>query len=131
MTFGKAVLRILNLSITILFWVFVIFALFRLGQESYNFGFRVFTEPAMTSEENARDKIVTIKSDMNAYEIGKVLEEKRLIKSAPLFAVQLKLSAYKDDIQPGSYTLSSSMTAREMMVVMSKAETEETEVEEE
>jgi len=131
MTFGKALLRILNLSVTIMFWVCAVFGLFRLGQYSYDFGFRVFTEPAMTSEENAKDKVVTIKDSMDEYEIGQVLEKKGLVKDARLFAVQLKLSAYDDDIQPGTYTLSTSMTAKEMMAVMSKMEIEETEDEEE
>ena len=85
----------------------------------------------MTTEENAKDKVVRITSDMGAKEIGDLLESKELIRDSNLFVVQLMLSAYKDDMKPGTYTLSTSMTAKEMMQVISAEEEEETETEDE
>ncbi|MCI8875643.1 MAG: endolytic transglycosylase MltG [Lachnospiraceae bacterium] len=113
--------------------VFVVFAflLYRMGEYSFDFGYRVFTEKAMTTEENAKDKVVRITSDMGAKEIGDLLESKELIRDSNLFVVQLMLSAYKDDMKPGTYTLSTSMTAKEMMQVISAEEEEETETEDE
>ena len=127
-------LRIISLqSATIRFYSVVVFAclLYRMGEYSFDFGYRVFTEKAMTTEENAKDKVVRITSDMGAKEIGDLLESKELIRDSNLFVVQLMLSAYKDDMKPGTYTLSTSMTAKEMMQVISAEEEEETETEDE
>ena len=54
-----------------------------------------------------------------------MLEEKGLIEDARLFVVQELLSAYHGEILPGIYDLSTSMTAEEMLAVMSTP-TEET-----
>ena len=75
--------------------------------------------------------MVWITADKGAKEIGDLLESKELIKESNLFVVQLMLSAYKDDMKPGTYTLSTSMTAKEMMQVISAEEEEETETEDE
>lgn len=42
-----------------------------------------------------------------------------------LFYLQLKLSAYSKKLVPGIYTLNTSMTAKEMMVVMAGKKKEE------
>ncbi len=129
MTAGKAILKVLTVSATILIWIFVVFALYRFGQYCYEMGYRVFTEPPMTTAENATDKLVTIDSDMNDFDIGKALEKKDLVDSGMLFVLQYKLSAYNGDIVPGTYTLSTSMTAKEMMAVMSHEDESSTETE--
>ena len=54
------------------------------------------------------------------------MESNGLIRDANLFQIQLKLSAYSDRIKAGVYTLSTSMTPKEMIVVMA-AEDEEDE----
>ena len=51
-----------------------------------------------------------------------------MIDSGKLFFIQLKLSVYADKLNPGTYTLNTSMTAKEMMVVMSAVAEPETEV---
>ena len=52
-------------------------------------------------------------------DIAQMLEEKGLIEDARLFVVQELLSAYHGEILPGIYDLSTSMTAEEMLAVMS------------
>ena len=37
---------------------------------AYDFGYRVFTEQAVDTEENAKDKVVQISSDMSARDIA-------------------------------------------------------------
>ena len=97
---------------------------------AYDFGYRVFTEQAVDTEEDAKEKVVQISSDMSARDIGALLEKKGLVRSSDLFAVQLKLSSYSKKIKAGVYTLSTSMTAKDMMQVMSADEVTETETEE-
>ena len=77
-----------------------------------------------------KNEQVQITEDMSGLDIGGELEEKGLINDKLLFFVQLKLSAYADDINSGVYTLNTSMEPREMMEAMS-LEKEDTETEEE
>lgn len=126
---GRILMKFFSVCLSVVVLVLFGFLLYRMGEYAYDFGYRVFTEGAMTTEEKAKDKVVQITSDMGAKDIGDVLEGKELIRDSNLFVVQLMLSAYKDDIKPGTYTLSTSMTAREMMQIMS-AEEETTETEE-
>lgn len=126
---GRILMKFFSVCLSVVVLVFLAFFLYRGGQYAYDFGYRVFTEKAMSTEEDAKDKVVQITSDMGAKEIGDVLEKKELIRDSNLFVVQLMLSAYKDDVKPGTYTLSTAMTAREMMQIMS-AEEESTETEE-
>lgn len=46
-------------------------------------------------------------------------------KGSQLFYLQLKLSAYSGHIKPGIYTLNTSMTAKDMMVIMSSDKSDE------
>ena len=62
---------------------------------------------------------------MSEKEIGQLLEDKGLVKDGNLFYLQLKLSAYSKKLVPGIYTLNTSMTAKEMMVVMAGKKKEE------
>ncbi len=128
---GRILMKFFSVCLSVIVFVVFAFLLYRMGEYSFDFGYRVFTEKVMTTEENAKDKVVRITSDMGAKEIGDLLESKELIRDSNLFVVQLMLSAYKDDMKPGTYTLSTSMTAKEMMQVISAEEEEETETEDE
>lgn len=54
-----------------------------------------------------------------------MLEKKGLIRDALLFRIQEMLSAYKDELLPGTYELNTSMTTEEMMEIMSMQVEEE------
>lgn len=127
MSARKVVMRVVSISFSILVIVLVIFALTRMGEYAYQFGYRVFTEEPMSTEEGS-DVIVRIESDMDEVDIGNLLEEKGLVRDGILFLAQLKLSSYSNKLKPGVYTLNTSMTAKEMMQVMSPAEKETEEV---
>lgn len=83
----------------------------------YDYGYRVFTEPPMSQGEGRKVEI-TLKPDMSAMEVGEMMEEKGLSRDAKLFAVQYLLSEYKEDIAPGTYEVSTAMTAEEIMAAM-------------
>lgn len=124
MSASKIVMRIVSISFSVLVFILVVYGLYQIGLYSYDYGYRIFTEPAVTSGEG-RDKLVQIKSSMGASDIGELLLEKGLIRDKWLFVLQLKLLEYDDKLVPGHYTLNTSMTAREMMEVMSGAGGEE------
>ncbi len=111
----KVVLRMLSISISVLFGVLVICGLYRLGLQCYDFGYRVYTEPAV-SEQGGKDVLVQITDDMDAAELAKVLEDKGLVRDWRLFFIQEKLMGYKP--QNGAYTVSTSMRPSELMAAM-------------
>lgn len=91
---------------------------------AYDFGYRVFSEPAMTKEGEGWDVTVEVTMGKSPLQIGELLQEKGLIRDAKLFYVQNLLSEYKDQLRAGVYTLNTSMTAKEMMKIMSAAPAE-------
>lgn len=117
----KVVLRVLSISISVLFGVLVVCGLYQVGLKCYDFGYRVYTEPAV-SQDGGKDALVQITDDMGTSELAELLEEKGLVQDARLFYVQAKLSGF--DLEPGVYTVNSSMTAFELMEAMTPAEEE-------
>lgn len=95
----------------------VVFVL-RASTTAYDFGYRVFADEPV-SVTGGRTITVGIAEDAGIKDIAAMLEEKGLIADADLFIVQELLSAYHGEIIPGIYDLSTSMTAEEMLSVMS------------
>ena len=126
MDLNKFLFRFISVAFKIMIALFVIAATVKLGGIGYDFGYRVFTESAI-DKEPGQDVLVQVREDTSARELGKTLEEKGLVRDGNLFFLQLKLSAYSKRILPGVYTLNTSMTAKDMMVVMSTEESESTE----
>ena len=126
MDLNKFLFRFISVAFKIMIALFVIAATVKLGGIGYDFGYRVFTESAI-DKEPGKDVLVQVREDTSARELGKTLEEKGLVRDGNLFFLQLKLSAYAKRILPGVYTLNTSMTAKDMMVVMSTEESESTE----
>lgn len=129
MSASKVVKKIVSISVSILIMILIVAGLYQGGRMAYDFGYRVFTEPAISTPEESVDKVVQISSKMEAKELGDLLEQEGLIRNAGLFSIQLKLSSYSAKIKDGTYTLSTSMTAHEMMRVMSAEEIDDTESE--
>lgn len=95
--------------------------------DAYNFGFRVFTEEAV-SPAPGRDVTVAITEGKTDKAIAEMLAEKGLVRDEKLAYIQIFCSEYKDTIEPGVYTLNTAMTLEEMMYEMSPSEhTEEEE----
>lgn len=132
MKLNKVIFKFVSISFSILVTLLVIVGLIEIGRYCYDFGYRVFTETAI-EEAPGTDIVVQVTLDMSEYEIGKTLEKEGLIRDAKLFYAQLKLSAYSGELLPGTYTLNTSMTGKDMLVVMAtdtSEDTEETETEE-
>lgn len=101
--------------------VAVVYLIYRGAGICYDYGYRIFTEPAMSVGEG-RTVTVSITEDMSPWEIGKLLESRGLVRDGKLFTMQYYLSEYLKDVKPGVFELSTSMTAEEMMEVMSHGE---------
>ena len=97
--------------------VSVVYLIYRGAGICYDYGYRIFTEPAMTTGEG-RTVTVTISPDMSVSDIGKLFEGRGLVRDARLFVLQYYLSEYREDVGPGTFELSTAMTAEEMMQAM-------------
>lgn len=119
MDINKSLVRFLKIIFTILIILVFVYIGVVLVTTAYDFGYRVFTESAMDPEPG-QDVLVQIKDSMTDLEIGEELEEKGLVRDAALFALQLKLSAYEGKLEPGVYTVNTSMTPKEIIVAVAE-----------
>lgn len=124
----NVVLAILSTIVKVAVIILVLMFIYKAAIKAYDFGYAVFDDKPM-SEAPGREVTVSITTGKSVKEIGEILESKGLVKNATIFYVQNLLSSYKDELQPGMYTLNTSMTPTEMMNVMAGSE-EETEEEE-
>lgn len=97
--------------------VLVVMLVYRGAMTAYDYGYRVFMEPAVSTGEG-RTVAVTISKDMSPSQMGDLLYKNGLIKDPKLFLAQYWLSEFRKDIRPGTYELTTAMTAEEMMEVM-------------
>ncbi len=107
--------------------VAVVFFIYRGAAVCYDYGYRIFTEPAMSSKETGRTVQVTVTEDMSPWDIGELMQKKGLSRDSKLFALQYLLSEYRKDVKPGTYEVSTSMTSEEIMAVMVPATQESAE----
>ena len=115
-------LFLLRLALLIL----VVVGIFKVGEYAYTYCYSVVSDTA-AEEEPGRDVSVSVTSDMSAGKVAKLLERKGLVKSADVFKIQMKVTGYEDNIQPGKYVLNTSMRPREMLKILAGEETEEDE----
>ena len=112
-------IRFLKTALRVLIVLVFVYIAVAMVTTSYDFGYRMFTEPAMEASPG-EDVLVQIKDGMSARKIGQMLKEKNLVRNANLFALQLTLSAYSDELKPGVYTLNTSMTPKEMIALIAE-----------
>lgn len=118
---GNLILAVFGAILKIVLAVAAIFIIYRGALSCYDFGYRIFTEPAMSAGEG-RTVSVTLKPDMSAMEIGEMMENKGLTRDSKLFALQYLCSEYREEVAPGTYEVRTSMTAEEIMAAMVPSE---------
>lgn len=114
---GSVVSAVIGTILKVVVVVVAAFFIYRGAMVCYDYGYRVFTEPAMTTGEG-RTVTITVEPDMSAMEIGELMKNKGLTRDARLFALQYLLSEYKEDVVPGTFEVKTSMTAEEIMQAM-------------
>jgi len=114
---GSVVSAVIGTILKVVVVVVAAFFIYRGAMVCYDYGYRVFTEPAMTTGEG-RTVTITVEPDMSAIEIGELMKNKGLTRDARLFALQYLLSEYKEDVVPGTFEVKTSMTAEEIMQAM-------------
>ncbi len=124
----KVAWAIIKTIVAVVISAVIMMLIYRFALEAYDFGYRIFAEDPV-SPEPGMTLSVAIVEGKSAMDIGKILEEKKLIRSAYLFYLQEFFSSYHKKLQPGIYELNTAMTPEQMMQVMatSTASTEEEE----
>lgn len=123
----SAIIRtVINISINILVLAIVALLTISYAGKAYEFGRDIFDEHAIDTVENAKNVVVTIPKGASSQDIAKIVEEEGLVENKYVFLVQLILSDYKDEIEPGTYTVTTANTPTEIMQVLSKTIEEET-----
>ena len=122
----NVVLAVFSTIVKVAVVVLVLMFIYKAAVKAYDFGYAIF-EDKPVAEAPGREVTVSITNGKSVKEIGEILESKGLVKDATIFYLQNLLSSYKDELQPGMYTLNTSMSPTEMMEIMSAQE----EVEEE
>ncbi len=97
--------------------ILAVYVIYRGAEACFNYGYRIFTEPAVSAGEG-RTVTVAITADMSPAEIGEMFESKGLVRDGRLFMLQYYFSEYREDVGPGIFELNTSMTAEEMMEAM-------------
>lgn len=121
---GNVFGTILSILIKVAVAIWVINFIYSKTLAAYDFGYRVFTEDAI-SPKPGKEVSVSITEGKSYMDIAEILEEKGLVRNAKLAFVQILASEYRSAMKPGVYTLNTAMTTEEMIAAMAPAEAEE------
>ena len=114
---GKAGLVFAGGVFRIALYVCVAVFIFWAGKTTYQFGYDIFNQQAM-SPGDGQEVTVVIKEDATSYDIAKTLKSKGLIEDTLVFWVQEKLSNYSGKMKPGTYLLSTAYTPNRIMGIL-------------
>ena len=104
--------------------ILITVAIIVIGHEAYRLGYSALYQNPV-DEGDGRKIEVTVTDDMSVREIGAMLQNKGLLEESPtVFVIQERISEYHGEILPGTYQLSSGMTADEMLRVMAGGDEE-------
>ena len=128
MKITDVIVAVCGTIIKIAFAVVVVVVLYRGAAKAYEYGYRIFEEPPVSSGEGYTIT-VNITENMSAKEMGQMLADKGLIRDPQLFIFQYMFSEFKEDLLLGEHDLSTAMTVEEMMEEMTKEKVVEAEPE--
>ena len=125
---GQIVGAVVETVIKVVVAAIVVMFIYRYSIMAYDYGYRIFGEEPVDAEPG-RDISIQVADGDEAEDIGRMLEDKGLIRDANLFVIQEKLSGLEDGIAAGTYELNTAMTVGEMLDIMiaagEEAESEE------
>ncbi|MCI6886631.1 MAG: endolytic transglycosylase MltG [Lachnospiraceae bacterium] len=114
---------IIGISGKLILYALVILLLVEGMSRGYAFGHEVFYPTAM-EEAPGTDKIITVPEQQKPSETIEVLHDVGLIGNP--YAAMIQIRFYDYEIYPGTYTLNTSMTSKEILQILNE-KPEETE----
>ena len=116
----KVAWAIIKTIVAVVVAAVIMMLIYRFALEAYDFGYRIFAEEPVSPEPGLTMSVAIVEGK-STMEIGKILEEKGLIRDAYLFYLQEFFSSYHKELQPGIYELNTAMTPEQMMAVMASS----------
>lgn len=113
---NKITVTIISVSIKLIIYAVVFMLLYEGVTRGYAFGYEVFRPSPMAAPPGV-DKVVTIEED-SASEVAAQLKQLGLIPNEIIFLIQDKFYDYK--IYPGTYTLNTSMTSKDILQMLNE-----------
>lgn len=123
MDLRKLSFKISIMAIKVIVVVCLVMLLYKGSSSAYYYGYSIFNDDGMEPEPGT-DISVTVDKDASQKDIGKMLEEKGLVENANVFWLQTLMVEKGSEMKPGRYDLNTSMTAYEMINIMSAEEKE-------
>ena len=121
---NKITTTIIGISVKLMVYALIILLLYEAVARGYAFGHEIFFAEAV-DEAPGQDMVVQIDTKESVSDAAQFLAHKGLIKSEFAFIFQSKFYDY-DTIYPGTYTLNTSMTSKEILQLLNeKPETED------
>lgn len=108
---------VIAISIRLILLALIALLLYEGVTKGYEFGHQIFYASAMETEPG-QDKEITVEKGTSVSGVAKLLKEKGLIANEYSFIIQAEFFNYK--INPGSYTLNTSMTSRDILQMMNE-----------
>lgn len=125
MKISQILSTILSALVKIAIAIWLVNFIYTKTMAAYDFGYRVFTEPAI-SPAPGREVKISITEGKKPMDIAKLLEEKGLVRDHNLAFLQILASSYREGMEPGVYTVTTAMTTDEILKAMNPSESEET-----
>lgn len=107
---------IIGISFRLIIYAIAILLIYEGAVKGYEFGHEIFYASSV-EEAPGRDMEINVEAGTSVSSVGKELEKDGLINNRYSFIIQAMV--YKYEIQPGVYTLNTSMTSREILDVLS------------
>ncbi len=121
---NKITTTIISISVKLMVYALIILLLYEAVARGYAFGHEIFFAEA-ADEAPGQDMVVRIDSKESVSDTAQFLAHKGLIKSEFAFIFQSRFYDY-ETIYPGTYTLNTSMTSKEILQLLNeKPETED------
>ena len=121
---NKITTTIISISVKLMVYALIILLLYEAVARGYAFGHEIFFAEAV-DEAPGQDMVVRIDSKESVSDTAQFLAHKGLIKSEFAFIFQSRFYDY-ETIYPGTYTLNTSMTSKEILQLLNeKPETED------
>lgn len=114
---NKVTGAVIAISIRLILLALIVLLLYEGVTKGYEFGHEIFYASAM-EEKPGRDINITVEKGTSIASVAKLLKEKGLIASPYSLMIQAEFFNYKAN--PGSYTLNTSMTSRDILQMMNE-----------
>lgn len=98
-------------------YILVIFLFIKAAALAYDFSYEVFGNPAV-SKYNQETVRIEIPEGTTVKDAAKILKDNDLIKYEMAFVMRMKLAKLSENIQAGTYDMSQTMTADEIMTML-------------